>query len=63
MDERKIDNLPDVLNLWPEVAKLLRIGRNTVYEAARRGQIPTIQIGKRLLVPKAALIRLLLGKD
>jgi excisionase family DNA binding protein len=38
-----------------EAAKKLGIGRNQGYEAARNGQIPTIQIGKRLLVPVVAL--------
>ena len=42
-----------------EVARLLGIGRNQGYEAAHRGDFPTIKIGKRLLVPKAALDRLL----
>ncbi len=48
----------DIL-VWtiPEAAKKLGIGRNTAYEAARRGQIPTIKIGKRLLVPREALER------
>lgn len=42
-----------------EAAKLLRIGRNSMYEAARRGQIPTVRIGRRLLVPRIALDRML----
>jgi excisionase family DNA binding protein len=42
-----------------EAAEVLGIGRNQAYEAARRGEIPTIRIGKRLLVPLAALERLL----
>ena len=37
------------------------IGKNAAYQAARRGEIPTIRIGKRLLVPLAALERLLQG--
>ena len=44
-----------------EVAKLLRISRGSAYEAARCGEIPTIRIGRRLLVPRAALERLLAG--
>ena len=44
-----------------EAAKVLGIGRNQAYEAARRGEIPTIKIGKRLLVPVAALERMLEG--
>ena len=45
----------------PEAAKALGIGRNVGYEAARRGEIPTIRIGKRLLVPLAALEKMLQG--
>jgi excisionase family DNA binding protein len=44
-----------------EAANALGIGRNAAYEAARRGEIPTIRIGKRLLVPLVALERLLQG--
>jgi excisionase family DNA binding protein len=44
-----------------EAAKALGICRNKGYEAARRGEIPTIRIGKRILVPLAALERKLQG--
>jgi excisionase family DNA binding protein len=44
-----------------EAGRLLGIGRNQAYEAARAGQIPTIKIGKRVLVPKAAFDRMLQG--
>jgi excisionase family DNA binding protein len=40
-------------------AKALGIGRNQAYAAAARGELPVIRIGKRLLVPIAALERLL----
>jgi excisionase family DNA binding protein len=42
-------------------AKILGISRNTAYEAARTGELPTIKIGRRVLVPRAALERLLDG--
>ena len=42
-----------------EVAALLGIGRNGAYEGVRSGQIPAIRIGKRILIPKAALDRML----
>lgn len=45
----------------PEAAERLGVGRNQAYEAAKRGQIPTIKIGKRLLVPVAAFQRMLDG--
>jgi excisionase family DNA binding protein len=44
-----------------EAAALLGIGRNHAYEAAKRGEIPSIKIGKRILVPRAALDRILEG--
>jgi excisionase family DNA binding protein len=44
-----------------EVAAILRIARGSAYEAAKRKEIPTIRIGRRLLVPSAALERLLAG--
>lgn len=44
-----------------ECAKRLGIGRNSAYEAISRGEIPVIRVGKRLLVPKVALDRLLSG--
>ena len=43
----------------PEAGTALGIGRSAAYEAARTGQLPTIRIGKRLLVPMAALERFL----
>jgi excisionase family DNA binding protein len=42
-----------------EAAKTLRISRGAAYEAIRRREIPTIRIGRRLLVPVAALERML----
>jgi excisionase family DNA binding protein len=44
-----------------EAAQLLGVGRNHAYEAAKRGDIPSIKIGKRILVPKVALDRMLAG--
>ena len=44
-----------------EAAKELGIGRNQAYAAAKRGEIPTIQIGKRILVLREPLKRLLAG--
>jgi excisionase family DNA binding protein len=42
-----------------EAARELGIGRNQAYEAARRGEIPTIRIGKRWLVLREPLKRML----
>jgi excisionase family DNA binding protein len=45
----------------PEAAALLGVNRNTAYEAAARGELPTIRIGKRVLVPRAAFEAMLAG--
>lgn len=44
-----------------EVAEILRISRASAYEACRRGEIPTIKIGRRVLVPRKGLDRLIAG--
>jgi excisionase family DNA binding protein len=45
----------------PEAGRLLGYSRNTAYEAASRGQLPTIRLGRKIRVPKVALQRLLDG--
>jgi excisionase family DNA binding protein len=46
-----------------EAAKLLGVGRTTAYLAVARGELPCIRIGRRVVVPRAALERLLAGGD
>jgi excisionase family DNA binding protein len=43
----------------PEAGRLLGLSRNGSYEAAKRGEIPTIRIGRRLFVPKISFHRML----
>jgi len=45
-----------------EVAEILGIGRSAVYESIRRGDLPALRFGRRVVVPRAALLRLL-GED
>lgn len=42
-----------------EAAARLGIGRNAAYDAVNRGDIPHIRIGRRIVIPKAALDRLM----
>jgi excisionase family DNA binding protein len=42
-----------------EAGKILGVSRNTAYTAVKRGEIPTIRLGRLLLVPKAAVDRML----
>ena len=44
----------------PAAARMLGVSRNTGYEMARLGQLPTIRCGqRRLIVPKVALMKML----
>lgn len=54
----KTDVAPLVYDI-PTVGRLLGMSRNAAYEAAKRGELPVIRVGKLLRVPKAALDRLL----
>jgi len=53
MDEPKTLTVPEAGRVYFD------LGRNASYEAARRGDIPTIRIGRLLRVPVVALERML----
>lgn len=46
-----------------QVADLLGLGKNTVYDAAARGQIPHRRIGRRLIFSRSAVMEWLAGKE
>jgi hypothetical protein len=37
----------------PEAGEMVGLSRNGSYEAAKRGEIPTLQFGSKKVVPKA----------
>lgn len=43
----------------PVAGAMAGLGKNASYEAARRGEIPVIRIGRLLRVPKQKWLRLL----
>ncbi|MBM3155278.1 MAG: helix-turn-helix domain-containing protein [Chloroflexi bacterium] len=60
IETKSIANEPQRLCLSvPEAARLLGISRGLGYELAQTGKLPIIRFGRRLLVPKAALDRML----
>lgn len=42
-----------------EAGEILGISRRSAYRAAAAGQLPTLRLGRRILVPTASLLRLL----
>lgn len=56
----RLDEIRDRATLTvEEAAELLGVGRSSAYEAARRGELPSMRLGRRLVVPVPALLRLL----
>lgn len=53
----RLEELPEFLTA-EEFFKLMRIGRTAGYEALRRGDFPSIRVGKKILVPRSAIERI-----
>ena len=51
---------PQVMSV-PEMARILGLGRVAAYDAVRRGDIPHIRIGRRIVIPVRALEKMLDG--
>jgi excisionase family DNA binding protein len=47
------------MRVWPDTGRALKLSKASTYEAVSKGEIPSIRIGRRLLVPTAALRRML----
>jgi excisionase family DNA binding protein len=44
-----------------EARQILRLSRNGIYEAIARGEVPHIRIGRKILVPRLQLERMING--
>jgi hypothetical protein len=54
-DQERQLNEKLVVRLWPEAGEMLQLSRNAAYEAAKRGDIKTVNVGKLKRVPTAWL--------
>ena len=57
----RADDEPQVLTV-PEVAEVLRISRNRAYDLVREGRLRSVRVGRRVLVPRWAVLELLGGE-
>ncbi len=55
------DSYPDVVSV-EEIQQMLRIGKNAVYQLLKEGEIKSIKVGKRYVVPKKYIIDFLIEK-
>ena len=51
-----LDELPDFCSL-EELSRVLQISRSTAYRMAAQGSIPSLRVGRRVIVPKEHLVR------
>lgn len=51
----------ETLSVWPETARILGLGRNATYRGIASGEIPSIRVGGRILVPRQQLLKMLGG--
>ena len=58
MEDNRMDRLTYTVT---EAAVLLGISRTTAYECVRRGEIPSLTLGRRVVISRAALERMLDG--
>lgn len=54
----RTETLPPTISV-ERAGELLGVSRRSAYRAASRGQIPTMRVGRRLLVPTQRLLDLL----
>ncbi len=47
----------------PEAARLLGLSRSTTYTAVKNGDIPSVRVGGRILVPMNRLLALIEGPE
>ncbi len=55
-------NEPDILTV-PDLTRLLRMGKNTVYALIKSGNISSIKQGKKIIVPKTCLVDYLANEE
>jgi Helix-turn-helix domain len=56
--DRRVRTMP----LWPDAGEQLGLSRNGTYDAANRGEIPTLRFGRKLVVPIDQFEKMLAGE-
>jgi excisionase family DNA binding protein len=60
-EQARFEALPT--NTVEDTARYLRIGINQAYTAVKRGELPGLKLGRRILVPTRNLLALLSGDE
>ena len=54
IEQHRLDDYGEILTVR-QVAEVLGIARNSVYQAAAAGQIPSVRVGRRILFARRSL--------
>lgn len=49
------------VGVWPELGRMLGVGRNKAYELVNSGEIRALRVGRRIVVPQSAVEEYLSG--
>ena len=52
---------PDVMQV-KDVVRLLHCSKNTIYELVKDGRLPSIRLGRSILIPKTALVEMMVNE-
>lgn len=55
-------DLPDACNI-EQARRALGIGKNLILDLIREGDLPSVRLGRRVIIPKSAIRRLLQAGD
>lgn len=53
----EVETMEKLVYSVQEAAEVLGISKSYMYELARRGEVPALKLGKRLMVPKEKFIK------
>lgn len=43
------------VDVWPELGRMLGVGRNKAYDLVNSGEIRALRVGRRIVVPRSAV--------
>ena len=54
-------NEPDILRV-SDITRLLHCSKNTIYELVKDGRLPSVRLGRSILIPKTALVEMMVNE-
>jgi excisionase family DNA binding protein len=55
VENKTLDSYGDIITV-PELAKILRVGRNTAYDLIKGDQIQSVRVKTQIRIPKSSVV-------